>query len=136
MALAALVPKAFSLFPFELALVGISTRYLDFFYPTLGLEGLFDVCECSLYYPCHTGGAKLGLPGSETGEYEGQYERVPLRMKYLTVAQAERYHPHSHSSGNLVAENHVHRFKTLLGDGGGIYALGPQPKSVMEANWV
>ena len=40
-------------------------------------------------------------------------------------------------AGNQTIEfNSVHDFKTLLGDGGGIYALGPQQYSVMHHNWV
>ena len=39
------------------------------------------------------------------------------------------------SSHNTIQRVHVHDFKTLLGDGGGLYALGPQPHSSMEANW-
>ena len=42
----------------------------------------------------------------------------------------------TYSSDNVVSRLHVHDFKTLLGDGGGIYALGPQPRSRMHSNWV
>ena len=42
----------------------------------------------------------------------------------------------TYSSDNVVSRCSVHHFKTLLGDGGGIYALGPQPRSVMRANWL
>ena len=42
----------------------------------------------------------------------------------------------TYSSDNIVSRLHIHDFKTLLGDGGGIYALGPQPRSRMHSNWV
>ena len=42
----------------------------------------------------------------------------------------------TYSSDNRVTRAHVHHFKTLLGDGGGIYALGPQPGSLMRGNWL
>ncbi len=42
----------------------------------------------------------------------------------------------SYSAFNEVSFNQIHDFKTLLGDGGGIYALGPQTNSVMANNWV
>lgn len=42
----------------------------------------------------------------------------------------------TYSSDNAVTRTRIHHFKTLLGDGGGIYALGPQPRSVMRGNWL
>ena len=42
----------------------------------------------------------------------------------------------TYSSHNRASRIHVHHFKTLLGDGGGIYALGPQPHSEMASNWL
>ena len=42
----------------------------------------------------------------------------------------------TYSSDNAVTRLSIHNFKRVLGDGGGIYALGPQPGSVMRGNWV
>ena len=49
----------------------------------------------------------------------------------------------SYSSDNAVTFNRIDGFKlqgsfpdASLGDGGGIYALGPQKNSVMKGNWL
>eukprot|EP00930_Biecheleria_cincta_P031427 TRINITY_DN21813_c0_g1_i1.p1 TRINITY_DN21813_c0_g1~~TRINITY_DN21813_c0_g1_i1.p1 ORF type:complete len:645 (-),score=70.77 TRINITY_DN21813_c0_g1_i1:55-1989(-) len=47
----------------------------------------------------------------------------------------------TYAGNNVIRQNYIHDFKlqlseAALGDGGGIYALGPQPGSVMEGNWL
>jgi hypothetical protein len=50
--------------------------------------------------------------------------------------------PPTYASDNTVSYNIIRNYKlqlapvVALGDGGGIYALGPQPNSVMEGNWI
>jgi hypothetical protein len=83
-----------------------------------------------------------GQVGLQVGHAEyTTLERLELRnLTYggLSVGWGWARHAASgtYSSHNNVSRCSIHDFKKLLGDGGGIFALGPQPGGSMQNNWV
>ena len=59
-----------------------------------------------------------------------------LPFSGISVGWGWATQPVSYAAHNVVHGNRVDDFKTVMGDGGGIYVLGPQPNSSMTENWL
>lgn len=54
----------------------------------------------------------------------------------ITIGWGWAREPISYAGHNLITANRISHFKGFLGDGGGVYALGPQQGSIMSENWI
>ena len=100
-------------------------------------ENLINNVACEFH-----GNAGLSI-GYSKGTVIQHNEIFNLTYSGISIGWGWSREVETYAQDNIVAGNKIHDFKlqksypgASLGDGGGIYALGPQQNSTMRANWV